>query len=115
VGRYQASVAAMQTPYVFPQENGNRRHVRCARVTRAEGNGLEISGVPWFDLTARPWSTAALEAAQHTSDLHPDGRLYLHVDHVHHGIGSAACGPWLPAAHTLAATPEVFTVGLAPC
>jgi beta-galactosidase len=115
VGRYQASVAAMQTPYVFPQENGNRRHVRCARVTRAEGNGLEISGVPWFDLTARPWSTAALEAAQHTSDLHPDGRLYLHVDHAHHGIGSAACGPWLPAAHTLAATPEVFTVGLAPC
>jgi len=115
VGRYRATVAAMQTPYVFPQENGNRRQVRRARVTRPNGRGLELVGAPWFDLTARPWSTAALEAARHTSDLRADGSLHLHVDHAHHGIGSAACGPWLPAQYTLAAVPTSFAFGLAPC
>ena len=113
VGRYRATVAAMQTPYVFPQENGNRRHVRRARVTLPDGHGLELVGAPRFDLTARQWSTAALEAARHTSDLRADGRLYLHADHAHQGIGSAACGPVLPAAHTLAAVPAQFTIGFA--
>lgn len=115
VGRYRSTVAAMQTPYIFPQENGNRRHVRRARIVPPGGHGLEIVGDPWFDLTVRPWSTAALEAAGHTADLRADGRLHLHIDHAHHGIGSAACGPWLPAAHTLAPTPAVFQVGFAPC
>jgi beta-galactosidase len=101
----------MQTPYVFPQENGNRRHVRHARITRPDGPGLAIIGAPLIDLTVRPWSTSALDAARHTSDLRPDGRIYLHLDHAHHGIGSAACGPALPAIHTLAAVPTVFTIG----
>ena len=114
VGRHRASVAAMQTPYVFPQENGNRRHVRWARVARPDGSGLGIIGAPLIDLTVRPWSTGALEAARHTSDLRPDGRIHVHLDHAHHGIGSAACGPALPAIHTLAAVPTVFTVGLEP-
>ena len=112
VGRHRSSVSAMQTPYVFPQENGNRRHVRHARITRPDGFGLGIIGAPLIDLTVRPWSTAALDAAWHTSDLCPDGRISIHLDHAHHGIGSAACGPTLPAIHTLAAVPTVFTIGL---
>jgi beta-galactosidase len=112
-GRYRSTVAAMQTPYVFPQENGNRRHVRRARITPPGAPGLAITGAPVIDLTVRPWSTAALEDARHTHDLRPDGRLHVHLDHDHHGIGSAACGPTLPAAHTLAPVPVSFTIGLA--
>jgi beta-galactosidase len=115
IGRYKAALAAMQTPYVYPQENGNRREVRSARVIRADGTGLAVTGAPVFDLTARPWSTAALDAAAHTSDLTPDGRIHLHLDAAHQGIGSAACGPRLPPWHTLFAVPTTFTIGFSPC
>jgi beta-galactosidase len=74
---------------------------------------LSIFGDPVFDLTARPWSTAALAGARHTCDLRPDGRIHLHVDAAHQGLGSASCGPPIPAWHTLAAGPAAFTVGLA--
>jgi beta-galactosidase len=113
VGRYRRTLAELQTPYVRPQENGNRRAVRWARLTRAGGATLSILGDPVVDVTARPWSTAALTAARHTCDLRPDGRIHLHLDAAHHGLGSASCGPPVPAWHTLAAIPASFTVGLA--
>ncbi len=112
VGRYRRTLAELQTPYVRPQENGNRRAVRWARLTRADGAVLSIFGTPVVDVTARPWSTAALDAARHTCDLRPDGRIHLHLDAEHHGLGSASCGPPVPAWHTLAAVPASFTVGL---
>jgi beta-galactosidase len=113
VGRHRRTLAGLQTPYVRPQENGNRRAVRWARLSRPDGAVLSIFGDPVFDLTARPWSTAALAGARHTCDLRPDGRIHLHVDAAHHGLGSASCGPPVPAWHTLAAVPAAFTVRLA--
>jgi beta-galactosidase len=114
VGRHRSALAAWQTPYVRPQENGNRRAVRWARLRRTDGAVLSIRGDPVVDLTARPWSTAALERARHTCDLRPDGRIHLHVDAAHHGLGSASCGPPVPAWHTLAAVPASFTIGWRP-
>jgi beta-galactosidase len=113
VGRYRRTLADLQTPYVRPQENGNRRAVRWARLSRPDGAMLSIFGDPVVDLTARPWSTAALTSAQHTCDLRPDGRIHLHLDAAHHGLGSASCGPPVPGWHTLAAEPASVTVGLA--
>ncbi|MFF3967118.1 glycoside hydrolase family 2 TIM barrel-domain containing protein [Streptomyces griseorubiginosus] len=108
-GRHRSTVSAMQTPYVRPQENGNRHQVRRSRITTADGT-LLITGDPVIDLTVRPWSTAALAAAAHQHDLAGDGRLHLHLDHAHHGLGSAACGPGPSAADVLAAVPTVFSV-----
>ncbi|KUN61095.1 glycoside hydrolase family 2 TIM barrel-domain containing protein [Streptomyces griseorubiginosus] len=108
-GRHRSTVSAMQTPYVRPQENGNRHQVRRARITTPDGT-LLITGDPVMDLTVRPWSTAALAAAAHQHDLAGDGRLHLHLDHAHHGLGSAACGPGPSAADVLAAVPTVFSV-----
>ncbi|GAA1957785.1 glycoside hydrolase family 2 TIM barrel-domain containing protein [Catenulispora subtropica] len=109
VGRHRSTVTAMQTPYVRPQENGNRHLVRHARITTPDGS-LCITGDPVIDLTVRPWSTAALTAAAHPYELVRDGRLHLHLDHAHHGLGSAACGPGPSAPHVLAAVPTVFSV-----
>jgi len=113
VGRHWRTLAGLRTPYVRPQENGNRRAVRWARLTRPDGAVLSIIGDPVIDLTARPWSTAALADARHTCDLRPDGRIHLHLDAAHHGLGSASCGPPVPAWHTLDAVPAAFTIGLA--
>ncbi len=113
VGRYRRTLAGLQTPYVRPQENGNRGAVRWARLTRPDRAVLSILGDPVVDLTARPWSTAALASARHTSDLRPDGRIHHHMDVAHQGLGSASCGPPVPAWYTLAAGPASFTIGLA--
>ncbi|AUG81771.1 beta-galactosidase [Kitasatospora sp. MMS16-BH015] len=109
VGRYRSTVSAMQTPYVRPQENGNRHHVRHARLTAAAGT-LLVTGAPVIDLTVRPWSTEALTAATHQHEPTPDGRLHLHLDQAHHGLGSAACGPGPSAPSVLAAVPTTFGI-----
>jgi beta-galactosidase len=113
VGRYQATVAELQTPYVRPQENGNRGAVRWARFTGASGtSGLSLVADPRFELTAKPWSTAALDAARHLDELRPDGRIHLNLDHAHQGVGSAACGDPLPERETLRAGRVTFRIGL---
>jgi beta-galactosidase len=102
----------MQTPYVFPQENGARRGVRWARITGGDGHGLQVTGAPVFELTARPWTTEQLAAARHTCDLTPDDRIYLNLDLAQHGIGSASCGPGVLPQHRLDPAPATFTVAI---
>ncbi len=109
VGRHRSTVSAMQVPQVRPQENGNRHQVRHAGIT-TPGGTLLITGAPVIDLTVRPWSTEALAAAAHQHDLVRDGRLHLHLDHAHHGLGSTACGPGPSAPHVLAAVTTAFGV-----
>ncbi|MFF0342352.1 glycoside hydrolase family 2 TIM barrel-domain containing protein [Kribbella sp. NPDC004875] len=108
VGRYERTVDELQTPYVVPQENGSRADVRWAELTDAEGNGLRVTGTPYFQLTARRWSTEDLEHARHRSDLTPRNHIYLNLDLAQNGLGSASCGPAATAAHTLEVAPYTF-------
>jgi beta-galactosidase len=112
VGHYSATVDELQTPYVFPQENGNRAEVRRLILRRPDGTGLRIDGRPHIDFTARRWSTAALDAARHTTDLVPGDRIHLHLDHRQHGLGTAACGPGPLPPYVLRAEPARFSVTL---
>jgi beta-galactosidase len=110
VGRFTAPVGALATPYVRPQENGNRLHARNLTLTAA-GQRLTVAADPHVDFAVRRWSPELLTAARHTPDLVPDGRTYLHLDAVHQGIGSASCGPPLPAGHRLAAHTVGYALG----
>ncbi|MGW7354693.1 glycoside hydrolase family 2 TIM barrel-domain containing protein [Streptomyces sp. NPDC054784] len=102
VGRWEESVDGLQTPYVRPQENGARADVRWARLTDAAGGGLRVAaGTAYFWLTARRWTSEHLDAAAHTTDLVPDDRVYVNLDHGQHGIGSASCGPGVLQRHKL--------------
>ncbi|MFG1811057.1 glycoside hydrolase family 2 TIM barrel-domain containing protein [Streptomyces sp. NPDC049040] len=109
VGRWRSSVDALQTPYVRPQENGARADVRWAELRRADGSGVRIEGAPAFWLTARPWSTEALDAAEHTYDLEHSDTLWVHLDHGLHGLGSASCGPVVLPGFRLDAAPADFS------
>ncbi|MGW4466716.1 glycoside hydrolase family 2 TIM barrel-domain containing protein [Micromonospora sp. NPDC004704] len=104
VGRFYRTLPEMQTPYVFPQENGRRADVRWATLVDGRGAGLRVRGSTPFGLTVRPWTTGALERATHPTDLVPDGRTWLTVDAGHHGIGSASCGPGVLPAYLLPAS-----------
>ena len=112
VGRFAASVDELQTPYVRPQENGNRMEVRWATLSGADGAGLRVEGRPHIDLTARRWTTEDLDAATHTPDLTPRDRVWVNLDHAQNGIGSASCGPGVLPQHRLEAQPARFGVVL---
>jgi beta-galactosidase len=110
VGRFRSSVDAMQTPYVFPQENGSRTEVRWALLTGKDGRGVRVAGAPVFELTARRWTSEDLDSARHTADLEPRDRIFVNLDLAQHGIGTASCGPGVLPPYRLDARPRRFAV-----
>ncbi|MFE2429335.1 glycoside hydrolase family 2 TIM barrel-domain containing protein [Streptomyces sp. NPDC059373] len=108
IGRYEAPVDALQTPYVRPQENGARADVRWVRLRREDGTGIAVEGAPPFWFTARRWSGEQLDAAGHTPDLVPGDTLWVNLDHGQHGIGSQSCGPGPLPRYRLHAAPASF-------
>jgi beta-galactosidase len=115
IGRYESDVEQLQTPYVRPQDNGNRSEVRWAELTDALGTGVRIEGDPLFNLAVRQWDDAALAAARHHSDLVAEpGIVYLYTDHAVQGLGTAAVGPGVLPEHRLEVTTFEFALTLIP-
>jgi beta-galactosidase/beta-glucuronidase len=92
-GLWQADVEALATPYIFPQENGNRCDVSWVALTNASGVGLLAIGQPTLDFSAHRFTAMDFETARHTYDLTPREEITLNLDYRHNGIGSASCGP----------------------
>lgn len=111
-GRYQASLEELQTPYVVPQENGNHEKMRWLQVSDGH-RGLLVVGLPEMSFSAHPWSAQALTNARHRHELVAENRVWLHLDHRQHGLGSAACGPGPLRVYELPCEPFRFGVGLA--
>lgn len=100
MGRFEASLDELQTPYVFPQDNGNRSGVRWF-----ETAGLRVEAEPPVDVSLHPWTAETLSAARHPQDLIPDQHVWLSVDAAVHGLGTAACGPGVSEPFQLHARP----------
>jgi beta-galactosidase len=113
VGRFSSTVDALQTPYVFPQENGNRADARWLRLTSG-GRGIRVDGEPLFDFTARRWTSEDLDAARHTDDLRPRDHVYLNLDLAQHGLGTASCGPGVLPRYRLQAQKATFSLVFTP-
>ncbi|MDR7161983.1 glycoside hydrolase family 2 TIM barrel-domain containing protein [Arthrobacter sp. BE255] len=109
-GWFSLPLEGMDVDYVRPQESGARSGVHAASVVLDAGT-LEIAGAP-FALTVRPYGLGAVDAATHRTDLVPDGRTHVYVDHALRGVGTAACGPGVLEAYRLAAGEADFTVVL---
>ncbi|MEU4226943.1 glycoside hydrolase family 2 TIM barrel-domain containing protein [Nonomuraea sp. NPDC026600] len=103
IGRYTATIEEMQTPYVFPQENGHRQDVRWAELSGPGLPRLRVEGR--FGLTARRWTTEQLDAARHRTDLVPGDAVHVNLDLAQQGLGSASCGPGVLPRHQLHAAP----------
>jgi beta-galactosidase len=114
IGRFGATVEQLQTPYVRPQENGNRADARWAELTDAAGTGVRVEGAAVFNLAARRWSDQELAAARHQTDLVPGPFIHLHTDHAVQGIGSAAVGPGVLPQYRLEVGPAEFAFVLTP-
>lgn len=105
-GVYSKKVDELHTPYVYPQENGNRADVKWVSLTNLRGVGLVAVGLPQLDFSAHHYTILDLEKAKHTIDLPQRDEIYLNLDYLHHGLGSASCGPGVLPQYEL--KPEEF-------
>jgi beta-galactosidase/evolved beta-galactosidase subunit alpha len=113
-GVYSMGVDDLYTPYVFPQENGNRSDVRWAAFMDAAGSGLMVAGNPTMNFSAHRFTVEDLENARHTFDLAPREDITLSLDYRQNGLGSASCGPGPLPQYLLHAEEFTFSVLLRP-
>lgn len=112
VGRYGSKVMDLYTPYVYPQENGNREDVRWVALTNDRGVGLYVQGMPLVNFSAQYFTTKDLEKARHTNELEPREFVTVNLDYRQCGLGSGSCGPQTFERYRVAAEPFRFAMRL---
>ena len=114
VGRFCKSVDELYTPYVFPQENGNRSDVRWVSFCDLRGYGFKVCGAPTINFSAHRFTTKDLTDAKHTYDLPIRKEITVNLDYRQNGIGTASCGPGVLPQHHLKAEKFDFKVTMKP-
>ncbi|MGI6295881.1 MAG: glycoside hydrolase family 2 TIM barrel-domain containing protein [Armatimonadota bacterium] len=113
-GLFGGCVDDLYTPYIFPQENGNRMDVSWVTLTNTRGQGIIAIGQPTINFSAHRFTTMDLENARHTYELKERDFITLNLDYQQNGIGSASCGPGVLPEHTLRTGEFKFSVVLKP-
>ncbi|CAG8054031.1 unnamed protein product [Penicillium salamii] len=124
-GTYTATIDdGLETPYEWPQENGNRVDTRWVRVHSSPQTALRstrvVNDLPSpqvevkmdapFSFSLRKYAMNELDRAKHPHELSElDNETELNIDYLHHGIGTASCGPGPFEGHRLEAGPFEFT------
>ena len=101
LGRYADTVDAMYTPYILPQENGNRTGVRELVLFRGERR-LTVTAAEPFEFSASHFRAAELFAARHTAELRRNEQTILTLDWRQCGLGTMSCGPSTRAEYEMA-------------
>lgn len=86
LGIWEYRAAENLTPYLLPQECGNRTGVRWAEITNAKGQGLKV----WLndgEFSALPWTPHELESAAHGYELPPVNYTVLKMSARQMGVG----------------------------
>ncbi|MFE6281809.1 glycoside hydrolase family 2 TIM barrel-domain containing protein [Streptomyces sp. NPDC057877] len=91
VGRYSGTVADQWTPYIRPQENGNKTDVRWVALTGRDGIGLLACappGGPLLEVNASHFTPEDLSlGARHDYQLTPREEIVLRLNHRQMGVG----------------------------
>jgi beta-galactosidase len=115
VGIYRSTVDELWTPYVEPQENGNRTDVRWVTFTDASGVGLRAVGLPELYFSAWPFRMSELERAKHSAEIQKGKEITVNLDHRQMGVGGDdSWGAQPHAEYRLPAKPYVYGFRLEP-
>ncbi len=100
IGIYSGLVEELITPYIKPQENGNRSDVRWVALINKEGNGLVVSdiGGTYLNTSAWPYTMEDLEFATHDYELPRRESITFNIDYKQQGVGGDI--PALAALHS---------------
>ena len=86
LGIWDYRAAENLTPYLLPQECGNRTGVRWAEITNAKGHGLKL----WLnggEFSALPYTPHEMENAAHGYELPPAVYTVLKMSAIQMGVG----------------------------
>jgi len=114
VAQYEATVEQLHTPYVRPQENGNRTDVRWVTLTDGDGVGLRASGDGLNDFSAHNYTIDDLDTAEHTYELDRRESVTVTLDHDNCGVGSGSCGLWTLPEYRIPVEDYEFAIELEP-
>jgi len=93
IGRYMSTVADQYIPYVRPQENGGHNGVRWFELTNAAGHGVRVQMMKPLQVSVTSNRAIDLADATHHVEVVACGNTVVHIDALHRGVGTAACGP----------------------
>ncbi len=96
LGLFQTAAEDNMTPYLLPQECGNRTGVRYAKVTDYRGVGLQLAGEN-LELSVLPYTPQEIESAGHHVEL-PDSN-YTVVRVMKQQMGVAGDDSWGARPH----------------
>lgn len=108
IGLHESDADREYVHYVRPQEHGNHTAVKWLRI-----GDLEFAAAD-MEICVSRYSTAALTKAEHTDDLHADGKTHLRIDYKVSGIGSHSCGPDLEPRYRLSEKEIKFQYSIIP-
>jgi beta-galactosidase len=88
----------METPYIMPQENGNRSGVRSFNLDFEGAQSLRVVPEGSCNISVSRYDQENMLQALHTTDLKdlsggPGGCYFLSIDIAQRGLGTATCGP----------------------
>ncbi|HWS89537.1 MAG TPA: glycoside hydrolase family 2 TIM barrel-domain containing protein [Pyrinomonadaceae bacterium] len=88
VGIYRSTVDELWTPYVEPQETGNRTDVRWVEFKNASGVGLRATGLgATLYFSAWPFPMSELERAKHSAEIQMSREITVNLDYRQMGVG----------------------------
>jgi beta-galactosidase len=118
IGLYEMT-ADEPTPYVSPQEYGNRGDTRWLAVRDADGRGLLIAGDPLLEFSAHPFwpedMTLESRGAKHPTDIERRDYVCLTLDHAQMGVGGDdSWGARIHPQYTIPARDVSYTLTFRP-
>ena len=110
LGWHNYEVKDGMSPYLNPQESGNRTKVRSLSITDRDNHGLLILGED-LNVSVQPWLPEELQAARHYGDLGKSVKTVLDVAMFRKGVGGDDSwgAPTLPQYCYPAEKPYSFT------
>lgn len=99
-GDWDATVDELWVDYEFPQDGGNRTDVRRLELVGGPAGGrlvrARFGDADGASFSAMHYATRDVDECTHPYELRRRKRddTVLRLDWMHHGLGTASCGPW---------------------
>ncbi len=117
-GLYHSTVTEQWTPYILPQETGNKEDVRFVALTNDKDNGLMIVAPGQMSTTASHWRAADnitnQNRAKHPYQAKFTDKTVVCLDADMRALGNASCGPDVLEKYELRAQTTTFDFILMP-
>lgn len=95
-GLYHSSVSDQWTPYILPQEHGNKEEVRFIALSNGADSGLMVVAPGMMSASAGHWRPADNISSQgrnkHPYEVKFTDKTVVNIDAAMRGLGNASCG-----------------------